>query len=145
MDSRKRNLRGSEKRDIFKQKHKTLNREFYATDADFCLVSKVPPGTVAYFDYKGSGEGVTFSEAIQYNEWMKTAPVFIVEGKDPENGPFTVRRYLGANWRPNPPDVNYGDPIILKDWPAFGKWELSIRNEYKRRGGWRGFLQTYDY
>lgn len=137
MDERKRNLKGSEKRDIFKQKHKTLDKSFYATDADFCLISKSPPGTVAYLDYKGSGEGVTFAEAIQYNEWMGHAPVFIVEGSDPENGPFLIRRYLGANWRPEPPIVNYGDEHYCADWPAFGEWERELRREYTKRGGWK--------
>jgi len=141
MDKRKRNLKGSEKRDIFKRKHKDLDRRFYATDADFCLVSKKPPGTVAYLDYKGSGEPVTFAEAIQYNEWMKAAPVFVVEGSNPESGPFTVRRYLGANWKPDPPDVNWGDSVFLEDWSAFGDWERTIRAKYHRRGGWNGCLR----
>jgi len=141
MDDAKRLLKGSEKRDIFKQRHKELDKRFYATDADFCLISKRPPGTVAYLDYKGSGEPVTFAEAIQYNEWMKSAPVFIVMGENPETGPFVIVRYLGANWKPNPPDVNYGEKVDIPTWEAFGEWERALRDEYQRRGGWRGCLQ----
>jgi len=140
MDERKRKLKGSEKRDIFKQKHKELDKQFYATDADFCLVSKNPPGTVAYLDYKGSGEGVTFAEAIQYNEWMKHAPVYIVEGSNPETGPFVVRRYLGANWKPDPPVVDYGAEVLASDWAALGEWERALRKEYTRRRGWQANL-----
>jgi len=141
MDDAKRDLKGSEKRDEFKRRHKDLNRGFYATDADFCLVSKTPPGTVAYLDYKGSGEPVTFAEAIQYNEWMQSAPVYIVEGKNPETGPFEIVRYLGADWKPEPPDVNWGERVLAETWAELGRWELALRAEYKRRGGWRGCLK----
>lgn len=137
MDERKRNLKGSEKRDMFKRMHKELDRWFYATDADFCLVSKSPPGTVAYLDYKGSGEGVTFAECIQYNEWIKQTPVFIVEGANPETGPFVIRRYLGANWRPNPPEINYGEEVFAADWTALGNWERELRQKYRQLRGWK--------
>ena len=133
-------MKGSEKRDEFKCRHKDLNKQFYATDADFCLVSKKPPGTVAYLDYKGSGEPVTFSEAIQYNEWMKHAPVYIVEGPA-ATGPFVIRRYLGADWQPFPPEVNWGELEPAEDWQAFGRWEQRLRDTYRRRGGWNGCLQ----
>lgn len=144
MDDAKRRLKGSEKRDLFKFWHKKLNKRFYATDADLCLVSKFPPGTVAYLDYKGSGEGVTFAEAIQYNEWMPQAPVYIVEGRDPEEGPFVIRRYLGADWGPEPPLVNYGETVTAEDWAEFERWEGDLRTEYRRRGGWHGKLRLAD-
>jgi len=144
MDDAKRQLKGSEKRDLFKRRHKELNKRFYATDADFCLVSKFPPGTVAYLDYKGSGEGVTFAEAIQYNEWMPRAPVYIVEGRDPEAGPFIIRRYLGADWQPEPPLVNYGEAVTAEDWQEFERWEARLRAEYRKRGGWNGNLRISD-
>ena len=141
MDEAKRNLKGSEKRDEFKMCHKKLNKRFYATDADLCLISKKPPGTVAYLDYKGSNEGVTFSEAIQYNEWMKQAPMYIVEGEDPTNGPFVIKRYLGTNWKPEPPEVNYGEEFAIEDWRAFESWEAKLRQLYRQRGGWKGHLK----
>lgn len=140
MDENKRELIGSEKHDIFKRKHKDLPGGFYATDCDFALVNKHPPGTVAYLDYKDPNDSVTFAEAIQYNEWMKTAPVYIVEGASPETGPFVIRRYLGGNWRPDPPDVNWGDEVIVDNWEIFGLWEWALREEYIERGGWCGNL-----
>jgi len=142
MDEGKRELKGSEKLDEFKRRHKDLSGQFYATDGDLCLISKYPPGTVAYIDYKADGDNVTFAEAIQYNEWMKLAPVYIIQGDNPEMGPFTITRYLGADWRPEPPVVNYGDSITVSSWPEFGEWESSLRAEYRRRGGWQGYLRT---
>lgn len=140
MDVNKQFLKGSEKRDIFKQRHKMLDSGFYATDADLCLVSKFPPGIVAYLDYKGSGEPVTFTECITYNKWMREAPVYIVEGENPESGPFIVRWYLGGNWKPDPPNISYGEAVFLENWIAFGDWERELRREYRRRGGWNGNL-----
>jgi len=137
MDKKKQDLKGSPKRDIFKHLHKRLDPRFYATDADFCLVSKYPPGTVAYLDYKGSGDGVTFAEAIQYNKWvLEGTPVYIIEGRRPETGPFTVKRYLWANWRPDPPDVIYGKAIVAENWAALGNWERELRKEYRKHEGW---------
>jgi len=142
MDESKRNLEGSKKRDVFKRMHKQLDKSFYACDADFCLISKHPPGTVAYLDYKASYDTVTFSEAIQYNEWVKSAPVYIVIGDNPETGPFVIRRYLGANWKPDPPQVDYDDEeVMVKDWHELGEWERLLREEYSRRNGWRGILR----
>jgi len=116
--------------------HKSINKYFYATDGDLCLISKKPPGTVAYLDYKDSGDKVTFSEAIQYNEWMNLAPVYIVVGANPESGQFKISRYLGANWKPEPPTVKYGEVIYTKNWKDFEIWEESLRAEYTKRGGW---------
>jgi hypothetical protein len=141
MDKQKRNLKGSEKRDVFKRRHKDLRGSFYATDADFCLVSKKPPGTVAYLDYKASYDSVTFAEVIQYNEWRNHAPVFIFEGDDPENGPFIVYRYLGGNWKPEPPEIELERITELEDWRAVERWEANLRSEYRRRGGWDGNLR----
>ena len=141
MDEDKRNLIGSETRDIFRRAHKELPGDFYATDGDLILVSKNPLGIVAYLDYKTPFDCVSFTEAVLYNEWMPIAPVYIVEGADPANGPFTVKRYLGANWRPEPPIVNWGDVEVLVDWTEFEAWERQLRMEYKKRGGWRGCLR----
>jgi hypothetical protein len=145
MDEDKLELIGSKKCDLFKFMHKEkLRGDFYATDADLCLVSKFPPGTVAYIDYKASEKDfVQFSEGIQYNEWLSHAPVYIIWAEEPETGPFTIRRYLGSNWRPDPPEVNWGDiePIHLEDWAAFKDWERDLRKEFRSRGGWRGNLR----
>lgn len=72
---------------------------------------------------------------------MTDAPVFIVEGDDPNEGPFKIKRYLGADWRPEPVDVNYGDVIYVQDWQGFEDWERELRLEYRKRGGWNGKLQ----
>jgi hypothetical protein len=142
MEEWKRTAEGSERRDKFKLKHKECGGDLYATDADLCLVSKDPPGTVAYLDYKTSWDRIRFSEVIQYNVWMKHAPVFIIEGDDPENGPFEVKRYLGGNWKPKPPIVNLEHVTSCADWDEFWKWERELRAEYKRRGGWDGKLKV---
>lgn len=142
MDDAKRNLTGSESRDIFRRLHKELDSQFFALDGDLILVSKTPPGTVAYLDYKRPGDFVTFAEAIQYNEWMKDAPVYIVESGNPKIGPFVIQRYLGANWKPEPPVVNYGETQQIENWSAFEKWERHLRDLYRRRGGWGGLLMA---
>lgn len=144
MDKAKRELKGSEKRDTFKQMHKRLSSSFYATDVDFCLVSKHPPGVVAYIDFKDHNDRVSFSEALAYNEFMKEAPVYIIQASKPETGPFTVQRYLGASWRPDPPEVEYGAPLWVKDWEALGEWEQQLRGKYRKRGGWNGSLPVDD-
>jgi len=85
---------------------------------------------------------VSFAEAIQYNEWMNSAPVYVVEATDPAEGPFTIRRYLGADWRPNPPIVNWGEVEMVDNWAELERWEICLREEYKKRGGWKGCLRT---
>lgn len=143
MGKSKRDLRGSWKRDAFKYRHKrSLPGSFYATDADLCLVSKSPPGTVAYLDYKDPEDTVTFAEVIQYNEWMAHAPVYIVEGKDPSNGPFTILRYLGGEWRPRPPKVDLEFVTKVENWHDFEAWESNLRQEYSRRNGWGENLRS---
>lgn len=116
-------LKGSPKRDLFKWAHKNkIDRPFYASDCDLCLVSYNPRGVIAYFDYKGGGENVTSTEEVLYDEWARTKPVFIIEGKDPENGPFTVSKYK----------TNDKAELVceLKDWSDFEKWESLLRSEY---------------
>ena len=142
MNEAKRNLIGSKARDLFRRMHKELSPQFYACDGDLILVSKTPPGTVAYLDYKRRSDYVTFSEAIQYNEWMASAPVYVIESDNPAEGPFTVKRYLGANWRPEPPIVNWEETEVVANWAEFEEWEIRLREEYKKRGGWRGCLRT---
>lgn len=127
---------GSEAHDKFKLAHKTqLGVGYYASDVDLALVSKNPPGPVAYLDYKRSlGEGVTFAEVLLYNALMRKAPVYIVTG-DPEKGPFVIRQYLGGDWRPDPPQVEYGLEIHIPDWKEFRRWENKLRNKYEEQLG----------
>jgi len=127
MDDKTKSLKGSAKRDLFKWAHKNKmnGSPFYASDADLCLVMSKPRGVVAYLDYKGSGEGVTFTEGILYDEWVATKPVYIIESKDPENGPFIVMEY------------QFGGELIpsckLNNWDDFIKWEAELRRNYATR------------
>lgn len=127
------NLKGSPKRDVFKWAHKNKMSapSFYASDCDLCIVSFKPRGVIAYFDYKGSGESVTSTETVLYDEWAKTKPVYIIEGRDPENGPFVVHKYI--------PGADETEVIcILKDWGDFAKWEAQLRREYFSAADMRG-------
>lgn len=125
MNEQIKQLQGSRKRDLFKWAHKNkIDRPFYASDCDLCIVSKEPRGVVAYFDYKGSGEDVTFTETILYDEWSKTKPVYIIEGSDPENGSFVVKKYK--------PKEASEFVCKLNDWSDFEKWEESLRKEYHK-------------
>lgn len=127
MNDNTRALKGSEKRDLFKWAHKNNMgwAAFYASDADLCLIADKPRrGVVAYLDYKGSGEGVTFTEKILYDEWTLTTPVYIVEAQDPNTGPFRIHLY----------ETGGGLVYVCKldNWKDFTKWEADLRREYSR-------------
>ena len=142
MDEWKKNAQGSEANDIFKRRHKQeLPGSYYALDVDLILVSKFPPGVVAYLDYKKSADSVTFTEALYYNSRLTEAPVFIVESDDPEVGPFSIYRYLGGDTKPEPPDVQIELVDKFDDWAGFKIWEGVLRQEYIKRKDWRGFLK----
>ena len=141
MESWKINAKGSELHDTFMQKHKELPGEYYLSDIDMVWIEKSPAGIVAFVDYKPKGGHITFAEALLYNTIMTEAPVYIVKSDYPESGPFDVGRYLGGNWKPDPPDVDVEHVTTVTDWPEFGKWEASVRSEYKKRRGWNGNLR----
>ena len=130
--SDKRLLCGSESRDKFKRRHKDFAGNLYATDADLVLISKAPPGIVAYTDYKTEFDDVTFAEAICYNEWAKTHPVYLIIGRDPEQGPFDIWLYEGADWRPEPPIVTKSHVLRCETWEALIAWEKQLRHSYSR-------------
>jgi len=145
MDDITKNLKGSKARDDFRFYHKqSLPKDFYACDGDLVLVHKYPPGTVAYFDFKTTQDQITFSEVIQYNEWMTHAPVYIIESDNPQEGPFTVTRYLGGDWKPDPPTWNPGEVRYCATWTEFEKFERELRDEYHRRDGWKRNLRKRD-
>lgn len=135
MDEAKRNLIGSDKRDVFRRRHKDYGTKLYSLDADMVWVEKYPPGIVAYIDYKQQSDSVTFSEVLAYNEWSTTAPVYIITGDDPENGPFTVERYEGGNWKPEPPEVKLRLVIECPDWESLTTWEEKLRDKYRKSNG----------
>lgn len=140
MDDSKRNLKGSEKRDNWKRKHKDLPKEFWAADLDFVWIEKSPPGVVAYVDYKADNDSVTFTEAIMYNQFTSTAPVYIVQGDD-ETGCFKVRRFLSADWHPNPPVVQFEEVTTTTSWDEFATWQRDLRRKYKGRQEWLKLLR----
>lgn len=126
MDDEIRNLKGSEKRDVFKWAHKNkMNAPFYASDADLCLVMFDPRGVVSYLDYKGSNECITSSEKILYDEWVITKPVYIIKGADPEMGPFEVHEYILGG------ETNF--ICNLSNWSEFMSWEAGVRREFVKR------------
>lgn len=149
MDEIKQNLQGSWRNDVFRRKHKEISKYFYGIDIDsgivdsedsnepnlfseqFAIVNKCPPGIVAYYDIKAPKENVTFAEAIAYNEWIKSKPVYIIECENPEFGPFVIKEYLGADWHPEPPIVQWGEPIEIVDWLEFETWEAELRKNYR--------------
>jgi hypothetical protein len=137
-------LRGSPLRDTFTYAHKArLGPGYWATDVDLVLVEKDPPGIVAYLDCKRPNEPVSFAEALAYNKLQATAPVFVIEVRDAEWGPFTVSRYVAGDWHRSPPTVRLEPVRECADWEALGVWERSLREDYRRAkalpmGEWPG-------
>lgn len=135
MDDQKRSLVGSKSRDAFRAWHKqVLSSTFYATDVDLVLVSKYPPKIVAAIDYKQRNDGITFSEVICYNDFLsKGIPVYIVQGEYYENklphfSTFTIFRYLGGDYRPEPPTVKMEIIESNIDLAGFSRWEAKLRS-----------------
>lgn len=125
MNERTKIQKGSPTRDSFKQAHKTIDKKFYASDCDLCFISFEPEGVVAYIDYKKIGDSVTKTEVILYNEWIKTKPVFIIEGANPEQGPFKVSKYKTGNV------LEF--IRVLNNWKEFEKWEASLRKDFAQQ------------
>jgi len=123
--------RGSPSRDAFKQRHKACPGWFYACDIDFALVSKSPPGIVAFLDYQVGEEAVSFAEVLAYNELLSLAPVFLVRGDGDAEGPFDVMEYEGGDWRPEPPHVTLQTILVQADWVMLSQWEQTLRNTYQ--------------
>jgi len=121
---------GSPSRDRFKRKHKAGPGWHYACDVDFALVSKQPPGVVAFLDYQVGEEAVSFSEVLAYNEMLSIAPVFIVRGDAEAEGPFDVLEYEGGDYRPEPPRVQLTLVLQQVDWAGLSAWESDIRRAY---------------
>lgn len=126
-------LKGSPSRDIFKRKHKDLNRKFYACDLDFVFVEKEPyPDIIAAIDYKkDTDDRITFSEVIAYNALMRRGiSVYIVTG-DAELGSFIIYKYDGGNHVKPRWDVN--EVFRCNDWAGFSEWEEGLRNYHHKR------------
>ena len=132
MDESKKNLKGSESRDTFKLKHKTLSKTFYACDIDFMFLEKFPfPGIVAVVDYKQNADSVTFSETIAYNDFIRRGiPVYIVQG-DADAGVFKIFEYVGGHHVKPRQELNAIG--VTDSWESFGRWEQKIRDAYKHK------------
>lgn len=137
MNEDKRNLQGSERRDVFKRLHKHMSSAFWASDLDFGLVSKTPPGVVAFQDVKAPWELVTFAEVILYNQLSVIAPVYIVEVANPQTGPFRISLFSTGDHRPNPPRVELTLMTECRNWKELEAWEAQLRRNYQLRGGRR--------
>ena len=124
---------GSPSRDRFKRKHKAGPGWCYACDIDFALVSKNPPGVVAFLDYQVGDEPISFSEVLAYNELLSIAPVFMVRGDAEAEGPFDVLEYEGGDWRPEPPHTQLTAILSEADWRGLFAWEQTIRRAYEAK------------
>lgn len=120
---------GSPSRDLFKLKHKELDRSLYGCDIDFCIVTKNPfPDIVAVLDYKKAFDEITFSEVIAYNAlMMRGIDVYIVCG-DAEIGRFEISKYAGGNHQK--PRYSFTDVVHVKDWKEYEAWEHMIRGKH---------------
>lgn len=135
--------RGSPSRDLFKWLHKQLlDRRFYAVDCDLELISKTPvPFIVARIDFKTASDGVTFAEAIAYNELVHRCgiPVYIIEAAangfaqaDASQHRFNIYRYKHGDWRPSPPVVDADLEMRAISWSELGRWEDQLRRNRGR-------------
>lgn len=130
MNDGKRQLQGSPSRDIFKRAHKEMARWLYASDIDMALVSKNPPGVVAFLDYKTPWDMVQFSEVILYNQLSCTAPVYIIQSPNPQTGPFTISLFSTGDHRPFPPRVELELTTECRSLKELEAWECKLRANY---------------
>jgi len=130
IDDKKYNLKGSESRDAWKLAHKQkLGRGYYGSDIDYAVVEFRTARIVAFYDYKKPRDSISKTEVIAYNDLIKLAPMYIVEGPCPAEGPFKISRYIGGKLG------NYGqEPLIelefvqvCEDWEAFRLFEDKLR------------------
>jgi len=130
-DERKRLLRGSPARDAFKRWHKDLSGTLYACDADFILVNKYPPGIVAIVDYKRQDDRTTFSEVLAYNAFVSLGiDVFVMQGEPGER--LDVYKYVGGDYRPEPPVVELRHEETIHNNVEFENWERALRKQWSK-------------
>lgn len=104
-----------------------MNRRFYACDLDFVLVEKYPFRIVAFLDFKKPFESITFAEVIGYNALSPVAPIYIVRSRDPENGPFSITRFICGDPKPDPPVVEELPIASCETWEEYGASEKDLR------------------
>lgn len=133
-DKAKQSLIGSKYLDIFKHKHKKLDRKLYGCDFDYVVVEKEPiPGIVAVYDFKFGRDNVSFAEVIAYCHNIRTGvDTFIIhtESSDIE-GPFFVEKFVGGHH--SRPDVRTIPIGTLNTWADIEKWEMNLRAEWRAK------------
>lgn len=132
MDDRLKSLKGSPSRDLFKLRHKSIDRRMWACDLDFVLVDKEPfPDIVAVLDYKQHNDEITFSEVIAYNAMLKRGvPVYIVQG-DADAGRFSIFHYRGGNHIK--PRYDLAQVARTENWHHFEQWQKRLRQRRRDR------------
>ena len=112
-----------------KRKLPYSNKSFYACDIDFVLVAKFPFRIVAFLDYKGKSERITFSEVIAYNNLITIAPLYVIRSNNAKKGPFDIWNYLHGDPKPEPPVIK--DELVrqCETWQDFEEWECSLREK----------------
>jgi len=148
IEEQKRQLTGSESRDVFKQLHKEkVPDNCYALDIDFALVEKNQhenqdnPFIVAIIDFKKPDDGLTFTEVLAYNQFLENdIPVYVVqsiveafEDKPPSEHRFAIKRYNGGDWRLFPPE--YSCEVVKESvsWRGYAQWESQLRVEQRQK------------
>jgi len=134
MDKHKRDLKGSKNRDEWKRAHKEqLGNGYYGGDLDYVVVEFKPAGVVAFYDYKMPYDSVSNTEIVYYNALLQIAPLYIVEGSNPQKGPFKVSRYVKGHpvAYNKPPIVNLEFVRVCQNWREFGEFEMSLRENYR--------------
>jgi len=161
MDEGKRNMEGSVSRDRFRQKRKEeLPTGHYALDIDLMLISKneyngeVHPMFIAVLDFKnGKRDGVTFSEALTYNQFKEMGiPVYLIcaindiTELDVDKHRFRIIEYEHGEWEPNwktdnvPTETSHiADPV---GWDGLYQWEAKLRE--RREQEYIGRLQKVE-
>jgi hypothetical protein len=132
----KQNLVGSDWHDRFKLWHKQNleARQCYASDADFMLISRKPPGIVAFIDYKTHVHDrcMTFVECVAYDTVRGLGiPVYVVTS-DPDFTVFGVYEYLGADTRPRDPVCSLRPVDVDITEAAYWEWEKGLRQAYSQ-------------
>lgn len=132
-DYQKALLQGSPSRDLFKRKHKALNKNLYALDLDFVLVEKEPvAGIVAVLDYKCGHDCVSFSETIAYCDLIRRGiAVYIVSGNSEAEPPFIIDEFIGGHHEK--PSVRTTPVQHADTWDDFERWEMAVRRAWRKR------------
>jgi len=146
MNSDKKQLQGSKNRDRFKRLHKNLHEQFYALDIDLALVEKnvhngtADPCIVAFLDFKMPSDRPTFTEVLTYNQFVgNDIPVYLIESEHegfceqaPEEHRFSIKRYKGGDWEPDPPPYETATVLSGATWQDMAAWEDELRLERRR-------------